>query len=188
MKANEGLKALVAARDQANLLLEAARKRIKDLEEKKSALEGKAGGPTAEVSTAAAKKRGVIARFVLGEVGKEELSSARTAFERARRNEEEAKEMIEVLDDAIEEARRVLPALAHGLQTAETALWRNIAENLKAEAVKLSGDLIAKAFAADPQARHFDLWIEDVFKPASQAAYSNAPALRQQIEQEYLGK
>ncbi len=188
MKANADLKALAVARDKANLLLEAAHQRIKDLEAKKSALEEGGDGPTVAVSTAAAKKRGIIARFVLGEVGKEELNSARTAFERARRNKEEAKEMIEAVDDAIEGARKELTALAAGLRTAEAALWRCVSENLKEEAVRLSGDLIMKAYIADPQAGHFDLWLGGVFKAAFQASARNPSALKMQIEQEYLGK
>jgi len=188
MKANADLKALAAARDKANLFLEAARQRIKDLEVKKDALAGKGGSPAVEVSSAAAKKRGIIARFVLGDASKEELNSARTAFERARRNEEEAKEMIEAVDDAIEEARKELPALERGFSTAEDALWRGIAKDLKEEAVKLAGDLIAKAYAAEPSRIRFDFWVEDTFKSAGQVADGNASVLRQQIEQEYLAK
>jgi hypothetical protein len=188
MKANEGLKALVGARDKANLLLEAAHQRIKDLEVKKDALEGGGSGPTVAVSTAAEKKRGIIARFVLGEVGKEEVSSARTAFERARRNEEEAKEMIEALDDAIADINRELPAPGEGIRRAEAALWGRISEDLKEEAVRLAGDLVAKAYAAG-SGGPFEQWLGNVFKASGQASYmGNSFALRQQIEQEYLGK
>jgi hypothetical protein len=188
MKANEGLKALAAARDQANLLLEAAHRRIKDLEAKKDALAGKGGGPAVEVSTAGVKKRGIIARFVLGEVGKEELSSARTAFERARRNEEEAKEIIEAVDDAIADINRELSALGEGLRRTEAALWERISEDLKEEAVRLAGDLVAKAYAAG-SGGPFEQWLGNVFKASGQASYmGNSSVLRQQIEQEYLGK
>lgn len=135
----------LVAREQA---ISEAKHQIEELQQKHVDVSDKLPKLRGLTASAAKSKLEVMDLFVLGKASQSELDKARTAYSEAKKEEEQAEEILTSITRNQERITQSIPKLMEALRGANHELWQHVMKMLRAEIPPAASILIEKAWCA----------------------------------------